>query len=256
MLQDATSTAAKEQISNQCSRPDGALHIVGVTQRRSRGVREASMMLIRTSKSTLRVALLVAVGLVFTLKQRHQNLSQLPQNPQYFRDISFPTQSKHFGANNHVDARYAPPLALSAAETRQSLRSLLSSFAQFMDAERLEFWIAHGALLGWHWNRKLLPWDTDIDVQVSEDTLKSLAVKNMSFHSSHGEIRRAYLLDINAFFNNTWTEDSANTIDARWIDTSNGKFIDITAVRPESPRRGNERMFCKDGHRYEVRCSS
>ena len=37
-------------------------------------------------------------------------------------------------------------------------------------------------------------------------------------------------------------------IDGRWIDTVNGKYIDITALNPEDG--GGDFFYCKDGHRY------
>ena len=33
----------------------------------------------------------------------------------------------------------------------------------------------HGTLLGWYWNRKVMPWDSDLDVMVSEKSLHFLA---------------------------------------------------------------------------------
>ena len=151
-----------------------------------------------------------------------------------------------------MDARYGPPIDLPIRETRESHVGLLSSFSEFMKGNGLEFWIAHSTLLGWYWNDKVLPWDTDVDVQVSEETLKALASMNMTSHLSQAASRRTYLLDVNAFFNYS-LEDRANHIDARWIDTTTGKFVDITAVhrRPQVP--GSEAfLFCKDGHLYEV----
>lgn len=46
-----------------------------------------------------------------------------------------------------------------------------------------------------------------------------------------------------------------NVIDARWIDTSSGMFIDITTVRKDDEARKRGRLsalICKDGHQYDV----
>lgn len=105
-----------------------------------------------------------------------------------------------------------------------------------------------------------MPWDSDIDVQVSETTLHFMAkYYNMTEH--HYELPgvpggRTYLLEINPNFVARTREDRANVIDARWIDTSSGIFIDITAVRKdyEARERGEEgALMCKDSHRFNVR---
>ncbi|KAK5096711.1 mannosyltransferase [Exophiala xenobiotica] len=122
-----------------------------------------------------------------------------------------------------------------------------------------ETWMAHGTLLGWHWNRKLLPWDTDIDVQMSERDLAKLAVKhNMTefeYPLPRSASTRSYILDVNPHFSIVSFRDVANRIDGRWIDKTNGKFIDITALHvdegdavPGQPLS----VFCKDGHQYEA----
>lgn len=107
-----------------------------------------------------------------------------------------------------------------------------------------------------------MPWDTDIDVQVSETTMYFLAkYYNMTEHhfnvptepSSKG---RTFLLEINPNFVNRTPEDKLNVIDARWIDTSSGLFIDITSVRKDydARKKGNKgALMCKDRHRYNVR---
>ena len=66
---------------------------------------------------------------------------------------------------------------------------------------------------------------------------------------------RNYLLEINPQYVVRTTEDAANVIDARWIDTSSGLFIDITAVRKDDDLRKKGQqgaLMCKDGHRFDV----
>lgn len=109
------------------------------------------------------------------------------------------------------------------------------------------------------WFRQIFPWDSDLDVQVSEATIHFLAeYYNMTEH--HFKLPgvpggRTYLLEINPHYVIRSTEDTNNMIDARWIDTSSGLFIDITAVRKDDEKRneGNPgALMCKDGHRYDV----
>jgi hypothetical protein len=128
-----------------------------------------------------------------------------------------------------------------------------------------ETWIMHGSLLGWWWNRHIMPWDSDVDVQVSETSIEYLANSyNMTVHhfnvpgpTGNGEqAGRNYLLEVNPNYKYSTTSDFLNVIDARWIDMSTGLFIDITALRYD---RGAEAsgikgwMMCKDQHTYLVK---
>jgi hypothetical protein len=64
---------------------------------------------------------------------------------------------------------------------------------------------------------------------------------------------RKYLLEINPNYVVRSEKDHLNVIDARWIDTSSGLFIDITAVRKDDARRARgetEALMCKDRHHY------
>jgi hypothetical protein len=116
-------------------------------------------------------------------------------------------------------------------------------------------WIMHGSLLGWWWNRRIMPWDSDLDVQISEKSIQFLAdYYNMTIHTfklpgkSGKKENRNYMLEINPHFRNTSLSDTLNAIDARWIDTETGLFIDITVVHPNRTTPGN--LFCKDGHQF------
>lgn len=122
----------------------------------------------------------------------------------------------------------------------------------------LDTWIMHGSLMGWWWNRKIMPWDSDIDVQISERSMQFLAdYYNMTVH--HFKIPgieggRKYLIEINPNWSNPSTDDVMNVIDARWIDTETGLFIDITTLRPNREAEANGifgLMMCKDKHQYK-----
>ena len=139
-----------------------------------------------------------------------------------------------------------------------------------------ETWLMHGTLMGWWWNRKvgysflldqlvltrtqILPWDSDIDVQMTVDTLQFLAnFYNMSifhYHLPGIAAGRDYMLEINPTFATEGPFDKLNMIDARWIDTETGLFIDITSVRPNDTARAQGivgALKCKDKHKYTVR---
>ena len=130
-----------------------------------------------------------------------------------------------------------------------------------------------------------MPWDTDLDLMISMRTMHYLAAYyNMSMHhfdiygiaqprtktseeaamdSVHVKpdkelidpnlpVPRDYMLEINPHYLND-SMDSYNHIDARWIDTTTGLFIDITTLRHNTTAEAlgmKNRMMCKDGHKY------
>lgn len=62
------------------------------------------------------------------------------------------------------------------------------------------------------------------------------------------------MLEINPHYIVRTTMDRNNVIDGRWIDTSSGLFIDITAVRADDFRRAQGdkgALMCKDSHRFQ-----
>lgn len=94
-------------------------------------------------------------------------------------------------------------------------------------------------------------------MQVSDSSINYLALYyNMSvFHYRTPRIPegRDYMLEVNPNYKNHQRSDKLNKIDARYIDTVSGLFIDITAVRyNESHPNGPDMLVSKDGHEYRV----
>jgi LicD family len=102
----------------------------------------------------------------------------------------------------------------------------------------------------------MLPWDWDLDVQVSADTLNLMGEKyNMTTHSyvsEDGDVSREYLLDVNPWIWQRVRGDGYNIIDARWIDVRNGLYIDITGLAETKPDTEPGILTCKNLHRYHV----
>uniref|UniRef100_A0A0B7JRT1 LicD/FKTN/FKRP nucleotidyltransferase domain-containing protein n=2 Tax=Bionectria ochroleuca TaxID=29856 RepID=A0A0B7JRT1_BIOOC len=108
----------------------------------------------------------------------------------------------------------------------------------------------------------VMPWDYDLDVQVSNDTLQWLGDSmNRTEHAFEGTTyvdgwerpaTKTYLLDVNPHHSDLTRGDGANVIDARWIDMQTGLFIDITGVREREASRPGV-WSCKNYHRYEAR---
>ncbi|RMZ78316.1 hypothetical protein DV737_g3935, partial [Chaetothyriales sp. CBS 132003] len=165
----------------------------------------------------------------------------------YFQESTF---------HQHYDGRFASHKLQDDLRLPQ-LTALMQSFLSTMDDIGAETWIMHGTLLGWWWNGKLLPWDSDIDVQVTEQTMGFLAkFYNMTeYHFTFPDNKDGvtYLLEINPHYVNGTTADTLNVIDARWIDTQTGLFIDISTVRLNHAARAQGiegALIVKDKHHY------
>lgn len=215
-------------------------------------------------RSTRRLHLvLIAIAatviyLTFFRSSSQPPIEPLPGTYQYFHETDFLSESHKFGGVSHVDSRYVPSRKPEANEVRHDLDLLLRSYVATMHKLDIDTWLAHGGLLGWYWNRKLLPWDTDLDFQMSDGSLQRLAKSNMTEHvykDSEHEPARKYLIDVNPHHKIHSHRDVANKIDGRWIDTTSGKFVDITAVHAElqdAAKPDPSQLYCKDGHHYDV----
>ncbi|KAH9215220.1 LicD family-domain-containing protein [Leptodontidium sp. 2 PMI_412] len=177
----------------------------------------------------------------------HKDMSGRRGDPaeKYFHESTF---------HPHYDGRFADH-QLGYRERKQALSNLIQTYLATFSDIGVETWLMHGTLLGWWWNRKILPWDSDSDVQVTEASMHYLAsYYNMSvFHYKTPRIPegRDYLLEINPHYVNREQSDKLNVIDARWVDTTSGLFIDITTARYNLTHPAGAGMLsCKDGHEY------
>jgi len=157
----------------------------------------------------------------------------------------------------HYDHRYFAGAPASYEVKGDTLQHMIRAYLTTFNEKNVDTWIAHGTLIGWYWNSKLLPWDWDVDVQVTGNTMAYLRGNlNMTFHNYTGEakdgspISRQYLLDVNPHSVDEYFEDGQNIIDARWIDVNNGLFIDITAVRETRPKTNPGVLNDKNSHYY------
>jgi hypothetical protein len=149
---------------------------------------------------------------------------------------------------------------------------MVRAYLTFFREKKMDTWIAHGTLLGWWWNgqvlltlpnpvchtdsKQRLPWDFDLDTQVSDSTLRRLASDynqtNYKYTSPNGKTRRQYLLDVNPWIKERVRGNGMNVIDARWIDIRNGLFIDITGLSETRPDTHPDVWSCKNNHRYHT----
>jgi len=154
--------------------------------------------------------------------------------------------------NAHYDGRFGKK-ELSYINKKAAIASAARAYLTTMKDIGAETWIMHGSLLGWWWNKKSMPWDNDMDVQMSLATMDYLAEQyNMTIHIYEG---REYMLEINPHYRNASTAEVHNRIDGRWVDKQTGLYIDITAFREDerAQKAGNPTaMMSKDGHRYSL----
>jgi len=82
----------------------------------------------------------------------------------------------------HYDRRYFVNM-IPYEEHMVVLRNLVRSYLAMTRKAGIETWLAHGTLLGWWWNERIMPWDDDIDVQVSDTALRYMGDRwNMTLH--------------------------------------------------------------------------
>lgn len=139
-------------------------------------------------------------------------------------------------AGFHFDWRFFKKATYDAYEHKIILHRLARAWLQFCETANLTTWLAHGSLLGWYWNGLNFPWDEDIDVQMTAASLYLLAKHfNQSIvvdYCNHEKdtTTHQYFIDVNPHFMNVLDGDSANLIDARFIDLHTGMYVDITAL--------------------------
>lgn len=160
--------------------------------------------------------------------------------------------------HNHYDERFATQPIISEDRARHALKVLLQTYLATCRDLGIETWLMHGTLLGWWWNKQILPWDTDADVMVSEPSIYRLAANyNMTtYHYRYPAIPkgRSFQLEVNPHYTTRGEDDKLNVVDARWIDMENGLFIDITTARYDMEHpNGAGVLTCKDGHEFRVR---
>ncbi|KAL5002566.1 LicD family-domain-containing protein [Aspergillus recurvatus] len=152
----------------------------------------------------------------------------------------------------HYDSRFFKD-PVPKEQRSQVLTHIIHSYFEFFNSHSLETWLAHGTLLGWWWNGKIMPWDWDIDTQVSEATLFRLADEFngtvAQYNTTNPDAQHSYLLDVNPWARQRDRGKGLNIIDARWIDMQTGLYIDITGLSKLNKEKPNE-WGCKNNHNY------
>ncbi|XXG97765.1 endoplasmic reticulum retention protein [Hypoxylon texense] len=107
--------------------------------------------------------------LPFALGGKKEETEKQQQETKYFHEAG---GSMELG---HYDARYfrgEVPYGEHGPALRRLARSWLAAARALGVGEQA--WLAHGTLLGWRWNGRVMPWDYDLDVQMPAATLAHL----------------------------------------------------------------------------------
>ncbi|CCH42297.1 putative secreted protein [Wickerhamomyces ciferrii] len=130
----------------------------------------------------------------------------------------------------HYDLRFYKG-RLSSIDRISILHRIIRSWFSFTNQLKLNTWIAHGSLLGYYFNGLMLPWDDDLDVQITAKSFEKLLQCNQSMVIDYNdEINLGkYIIDINPWYG-VRNKESDNKIDARFIDVESGLYIDITTL--------------------------
>lgn len=95
-----------------------------------------------------------------------------------------------------------------------------------------------------------------MDTQVNTATLALLGDQHngtmYNYTAPTNGDKRQYLLDVNPWSRQRERGDGQNIIDARWIDTRNGLYIDITGVSELKPDTEPGVLSCKNFHKYKT----
>jgi hypothetical protein len=173
----------------------------------------------------------------YKLYKKLENLENFKINNGYHPKYLYEAELYGTDIGTHFDWRFFSG-SLILNDYRQSIIHRLSrTWLRFCLKNGLKTFIAYGSLLGWIRNGLTLPWDGDIDVIVTMETLNLLARNfNQTLiidYSDEDEFQSAmtgYFLDINPAYYNRIKGDGNNVIDGRLIDINTGVYLDITAL--------------------------
>ena len=148
--------------------------------------------------------------------------------------------------NSHRDRRYGNKNKYKPIIVNKILISLLDILVKICEKNDIKCILAHGTLIGHYFNKKMLPWDDDIDLVLIGDSIKNFLQLN--------KIQNKYfIIEINPNYINRSKNDRMNVIDARIICKHTGYFIDVTflTINNKYSKEQNKTVInCKSPHYY------
>lgn len=145
---------------------------------------------------------------------------------------------QHTHVGSHYDWRFFSSTLHSTYERQAILHRLVRTWFKLARSLGIHSWLSHGSLLGWYWNGLCLPWDLDLDIQVTMESLYKLARNyNQLLVVDVTDVEGAlnvgmgqFLLDVGSLIFHRDRDNGENVIDARFIDVRSGIYIDLTAL--------------------------
>ena len=184
----------------------------------------------------LYILLLLIFTLLFYIKIKFNNKIENYKNKKFFHELE---------SNPHLDRNYAKSnIKLSNKEIIKELIILFNNLVTLCNKNNIKVILMHGTLIGWYFNRKILPWDDDIDVVILENDLKKFKILN-NYETKN------FIIKINPNSIDRNPKDRENVIDARIISKINGVFIDITFLTKSPNKKGF--VNCKSPHYYKIK---
>lgn len=148
--------------------------------------------------------------------------------------------------NPHLDRRYGHKGNYESKIVNKILISLLNILVKICEKQDIKCILAHGTLIGYYFNKKILPWDDDIDLVLIGDSIKKFLKLN--------KIQNKYfIIEVNPHYINRSPSDIVNVIDARIICKQTGYFIDITFLTINNKYSTEQKktvINCKSPHYY------
>lgn len=148
-------------------------------------------------------------------------------------------EAQLYGTNlgSHFDWRFFSGSFILNDYRQSVIHRLSRTWLRFCFENNIKTFIAYGSMLGWIRNGLTLPWDGDIDVIVTMESLNLLArnfnqtlIVDYSGKDGFQSAMTGYLIDINPAYYSRVKGDGNNVIDGRLIDISTGIYLDITAL--------------------------
>ena len=142
-----------------------------------------------------------------------------PRVPTLFEEHLHDTEWS-LGSGAHVLKKFAPPngKTLSRNEIESTVSNLLAAFQSFASEHNLTYWLTHGSLLGAQRDQRIVPWDNDADVGMTESDLERMieALRDGASYPGHDEI-----VTVRRFGPDT------DCIAVKFIDSTNGLYVDV-----------------------------
>ncbi|CCH42383.1 hypothetical protein BN7_1928 [Wickerhamomyces ciferrii] len=133
---------------------------------------------------------------------------------------------------NHELVHYSYPWMkkiLNGEERLKIIHHTIRSWFKFAENAQVICWFNYGNLYGWYFNSQNLPWDTDLDVQISIQDQDRLG----QYYNNTLVIENPELGDHLFFYQtNPWyiNNHEGQHIDSRYIEAKSGIYIDISAL--------------------------